>query len=180
MIGIIAGVAAAIAGIIAIVKNWGAITEWFGNLWQTVSQKLMELWNGLAVFFTETIPAAFPDLHQLFFCHPGLVERPVVTGIRVFREYLERNPAESHCPAGGDNDYFFVGECEKYSAGDLVGICQIASGAFELLKNVILAPVLLLIDLVTGNFSSLPSMRPISGTISEMRLPRSGRESGRW
>ncbi len=66
-------------------------------------------------------PGSVPDLHQLFFCHPGLVERPVVTGIRVFREYLERNPAESHCPAGGDNDYFFVGECEKYSAGDLVG-----------------------------------------------------------
>ena len=59
VIGIIAGVAAAIAGIIAIVKNWGAITEWFGNLWQTVSQKLMELWNGVVVFFTETIPAAF-------------------------------------------------------------------------------------------------------------------------
>ena len=37
------------------------------------------------------------------------------------------------------------------------GICQIASGAFELLKNVILAPVLLLIDLVTGNFSQLAS-----------------------
>lgn len=25
-----------------------------------------------------------------------------VSGIRVFHEYLERNPAESHCPAGGD------------------------------------------------------------------------------
>ena len=37
------------------------------------------------------------------------------------------------------------------------GICDIASGTFELLKNVILAPVLLLIDLVTGNFSQLAS-----------------------
>src|SRR5699024_2962251 len=37
------------------------------------------------------------------------------------------------------------------------GICDIAAGAFELLKNVILAPVLLLIDLVTGNFSKLAS-----------------------
>ena len=55
-----------------------------------------------------------------FFCHPGLVERPVVTGIRVFHEYLERNPAESHCPAGGDNHYVPVGKCEKYPAGHLV------------------------------------------------------------
>ena len=79
-------------------------------------------------------PGSVPDLHQLFFCHPGLVERPVVTGIRVFHEYLERNPAESHCPAGGDNDYFFVGECEKYSAGDLVGYlrhCRRCLGATE-------------------------------------------------
>ena len=37
------------------------------------------------------------------------------------------------------------------------GICDIAAGAWELLKNVILAPVLLLIDLVTGNFSQLAS-----------------------
>lgn len=66
VIGIIAGVAAAIAGIIAIVKNWGAITEWFGNLWQTVSEKLMELWNGLVVFFTETIPAAFQKFIGFF------------------------------------------------------------------------------------------------------------------
>ena len=36
IIAIIAAVAAAIAGIIAIVQNWGAITEWFGNLWTTV------------------------------------------------------------------------------------------------------------------------------------------------
>ena len=70
VIGIIAGVAAAIAGIIAIVKNWGAITEWFGNLWQTVSQKLMELWNGLAVFFTETIPAAFQKFIGFFSAIP--------------------------------------------------------------------------------------------------------------
>ena len=33
IIAIIAGVAAAIAAIIAIFQNWGAITEWFGNLW---------------------------------------------------------------------------------------------------------------------------------------------------
>ena len=71
VIGIIAGVAAAIAGIIAIVKNWGAITEWFGNLWQTVSGKLMELWNGVVVFFTETIPAAFQIFIGFFSAIPN-------------------------------------------------------------------------------------------------------------
>ena len=66
VIGIIAGGAAAIAGIIAIVKNWGAITEWFGNLWQSVASKLMGLWDGVVVFFTETIPAAFQKFIGFF------------------------------------------------------------------------------------------------------------------
>ena len=79
---------------------------------------IMERAGGL--FYGDN-PGSVPDLHQLFFCHPGLVERPVVTGIRIFREYLEHNPAKSHCPAGGDNHHISVGECEKYSAGDLVG-----------------------------------------------------------
>ena len=102
MIGIIAGVAAAIAGIIAIVKNWGAITEWFGKLWQTVSQKLMGIMERRGGLFYRDHPGGVPDFHRLFFCHPGLVERPVVAGIRVFHGYLERDPAESHRPAGGN------------------------------------------------------------------------------
>lgn len=70
VIGIIAGVAAAIAAIIAIVKNWGAITEWFGQLWETVSAKLMELWDKVVVFFTETIPAAAQKFIDFFSAIP--------------------------------------------------------------------------------------------------------------
>lgn len=51
IIAVIAGVAAAIAAIIAIVQNWGAITEWFGNLWDTVSSKCSEIWSGIKDFF---------------------------------------------------------------------------------------------------------------------------------
>lgn len=157
VIGIIAGVAAAIAGIIAIVKNWGAITEWFGNLWQTVSQKLMELWNGVVVFFTETIPAAFQTFIGFFSAIPdwwsdlwsqvsafftdtwnAILQNPIVQLVVTTITSLWEN-------------------AKNTLQGIWSGICQIASGAFELLKNVILAPVLLLIDLVTGNFSQLAS-----------------------
>lgn len=157
VIGIIAGVAAAIAGIIAIVKNWGAITEWFGNLWQTVSQKLMELWNGVVVFFTETIPAAFQIFIGFFSAIPdwwsglwsqvsafftdtwnAILQNPIVQLVVTTITSLWEN-------------------AKNTLQGIWSGICQIASGAFELLKNVILAPVLLLIDLVTGNFSQLAS-----------------------
>ena len=85
-----------------------------------VSQKLMELWNGW--WFSLRRPSRRRSrFSSAFFLRSGLVERPVVAGIRVFHEYLECDPAESHCPAGGDNHHISVGEREKYPAGHLVG-----------------------------------------------------------
>lgn len=78
---------------------------------------IMERAGGL---FYGDHPGSVPDLHQLFFCHPGLVERPVVTGIRVFRKCLERNPAESHRTVSGNNHYVPMGKRKEYPAGDLV------------------------------------------------------------
>ncbi|MFR8536755.1 MAG: phage tail tape measure protein [Lacrimispora saccharolytica] len=157
VIGIIAGVAAAIAGIIAIVKNWGAITEWFGQLWQAVSQKLMELWNGVVVFFTETIPAAFQTFIGFFSAIPdwwnGLWSQVSAFFTNTWNAILQ-NPIVQLVVTTITS----LWENTKNTLqGIWSGICQIASGAFELLKNVILAPVLLLIDLVTGNFSQLAS-----------------------
>ena len=157
VIGIIAGVAAAIAGIIAIVKNWGAITEWFGNLWQSVSQKLVELWNGLVVFFTETIPAAFQTFISFFSAIPdwwsGLWSQVSAFFANTWNTILQ-NPIVQLVVT----TIISLWENAKNTLQEIwSGICQIASGAFELLKNVILAPVLLLIDLVTGNFSQLAS-----------------------
>lgn len=157
VIGIIAGVAAAIAGIIAIVKNWGAITEWFGNLWQSVSQKLMELWNGLVVFFTETIPAAFQKFIGFFSSIPdwwsGLWSQ-VSSFFSDTWNMILQNPVVQLVV---DTVTSLWENAKNTLQGIWSGICDIAAGAFELLKNVILAPVLLLIDLVTGNFSQLAS-----------------------
>ena len=157
VIGIIAGVAAAIAGIIAIVKNWGAITEWFGNLWQAVSQKLMELWNGVVVFFTETIPAAFQIFIGFFSAIPdwwsGLWSQVSAFFTDIWNAILQ-NPIVQLVVTTLTSLWE---NAKNTLQGIWSGICQIASGAFELLKNVILAPVLLLIDLVMGNFSQLAS-----------------------
>ena len=157
VIGIIAGVAAAISGIIAIVKNWGAITEWFGNLWQTVSQKLMELWNGVVVFFTETIPAAFQTFIGFFSAIPdwwsGLWSQVSAFFTNTWNAILQ-NPIVQLVVTTVTS----LWENAKNTLQAIwSGICDIAAGAWELLKNVILAPVLLLIDLMTGNFSKLAS-----------------------
>ena len=66
IIGIIAGVAVAITGIIAIVKNWGTITEWFGDLWTKVKEKCSQAWKSICTFFTETIPQAWDSLVSKF------------------------------------------------------------------------------------------------------------------
>ncbi len=157
VIGIIAGVAAAIAGIIAIIKNWGAITEWFGQLWQVVSEKLMELWNGLVVFFTETIPAAFQKFIGFFSSIPdwwsGLWSQVSSFFSDTWNTILQ-NPVVQLVV---DTVTSLWENAKNTLQGIWSGICDIAAGAWELLKNVILAPVLLLIDLVTGNFSQLAS-----------------------
>ncbi len=157
VIGIIAGVAAAIAGIIAIVKNWGVITEWFGNLWQAVASKLMGLWDGVVAFFTETIPAAFQKFIGFFSAIPdwwsGLWSKVSSFFSDTWNTILQ-NPIVQLVV----DTVTSLWENAKHTLqGIWSGICQIAAGAWELLKNTILAPVLLLIDLVTGNFSQLAS-----------------------
>lgn len=47
LVGIIAAVVAAIAGIIAVIQNWGAITEWIQGVWETTKQKLSEIWSAI-------------------------------------------------------------------------------------------------------------------------------------
>ena len=48
---IILGIVAAITAIILIIQNWGSISEWFGNLWTTITTKLQEVWNSVKEFF---------------------------------------------------------------------------------------------------------------------------------
>lgn len=41
---------ATIGLIIAAIKNWGAVTEWFGNLWQIVKDKCAAIWDAICLF----------------------------------------------------------------------------------------------------------------------------------
>ena len=52
MIGIIAGVVAAVVAVIEIVKHWGQITEWFKGVWDKVCSGVKTVGEGLASFFT--------------------------------------------------------------------------------------------------------------------------------
>lgn len=52
IIAVIAAVAAAIAGIIAIIQNWGAITQWFGELWNTICTGIGAMVDSLKAWFS--------------------------------------------------------------------------------------------------------------------------------
>lgn len=157
IIGIIAAVAAAIAVIITVVKNWGAITEWFGQLWETVSAKLMELWDKVVVFFTETIPAAAQKFVDFFSTIPEWWNSLWSQVASFFTDTWNTILGNPIVQLVVDTVTSLWENGKNTLQGIWSGICEIASGAWELLKNVILAPVLLLIDLVTGNFTQLAS-----------------------
>ena len=157
IIGIIAGAAAVIAGIIEVIKNWGEISEWLGDTWENVKEKCKEAWDAVCKFFTETIPQAWDSLKNKFESIPewwsgiwqqvgdffsgiwqSMSENPVLSSIVTTIQDLWQNAVTT-------------------LQGIWSGLTEIASGAWELLKNTILAPVLLLIDLVTGDFAQLAS-----------------------
>ena len=51
IIAIIAAIISDVVAIIAIIKNWGAITEWFKGLWEKVSTAIMSIWQGISDSF---------------------------------------------------------------------------------------------------------------------------------
>jgi TP901 family phage tail tape measure protein len=42
VIGVIAGVAAAVAGVVLVIQNWGKITAWFSQTWETVTTEVSD------------------------------------------------------------------------------------------------------------------------------------------
>lgn len=50
---IIAAVVAAVIGVIAIIKNWGAISEWLSEKWTVCKEALANIWEGMKLAVTE-------------------------------------------------------------------------------------------------------------------------------
>lgn len=75
---------AAIVAIIAIFKNWGAISKWFGSLFDYLGKGISSIWNGvgniissislgIVSFFTKTIPDGIRNFIGFFAKLPGQV-----------------------------------------------------------------------------------------------------------
>ena len=131
------------------------VPEWWSGIWQQVSDFFAGIWNGIITFFTVTIPQAWNSVVAFFTGIPEwwsgiwqqvsdffaniwttMMQNPVISGIVTTITTLWQNAIAT-------------------LQGIWQGLVTIAQGAWELLKNTILAPVILLIDLVTGNFENL-------------------------
>ena len=53
IIAVIAGIALAITGIILVIQNWGAICQWFSDLWNTICTGIGIAIEGVKTFFTD-------------------------------------------------------------------------------------------------------------------------------
>lgn len=152
-------IVAVIAAIIGAVVMLYTKCEWFRDainaVWESVKTAFTAAWDGIATFFTETLPNAWdaavawiqgiPEWWAGIWQQVGdffggiwdsMMQNPVLSGIVTTIQNLWNN-------------------CVSTLQGIWSGLTEIASGAWELLKNTILAPVLLLIDLVTGDFAGL-------------------------
>lgn len=54
-LGILAAIAAAIAVVVLVVKNWGAISEWLGDVWGGIKMMAEDVWNGICDVVTFAI-----------------------------------------------------------------------------------------------------------------------------
>lgn len=143
-------------------QAWSALMEflsgvpaWWSGIWQQVLNFFVGIWNEIITFFTVTIPQAWNSVVTFFTGIPvwwsgiwqqvsdfftsiweTMMQNPVISGVVTTITTLWQNAVTT-------------------MQGIWQGLVTIAQGAWELLKNTILAPVLLLIDLVTGNFETL-------------------------
>lgn len=87
VIAIIAVVVAAIAGIIAIIKNWGEITEWLGDVWEKIKEKFNEA--------IETIKSKFDEAGEKFNNKVKEIGEAIQNGFQTAVDFITSLPGKA-------------------------------------------------------------------------------------
>ena len=112
---------------------WNAIADFFVGLWESITETAVEAWNAIAEFFAE------------------LWESIVEIAVMAWEGLIEVFAALMHP---------FIEIFENMKDGLVAiweGVLSFFEGIWELIKNVFLGAVLLILNLVTGNFEELKS-----------------------
>lgn len=129
---VIAVITAIIAALVTLYNKCEWFREGVNRILKAIRDGFFAAWDGIVEFFTETIPNAWNEMLSSLLANPTI--RTIVTTITDSFTKLKEN-----------------------LNGIWNGIKQLAQSAWEFIKNATLAPVLLMIDLVTGDFEKLKS-----------------------
>ena len=154
---VIAAITAIIVTLVALYNK----CEWFrdgvNGILKAIKDRFFAAWDGIVEFFTETIPNAWNEMVSFFQGIPAwwsgiwdsvqakfesvwtsIMEIPIIKELTsIIKDSFER--------------------LKEDLGGIWTGIKMLAENTWEFIKNATLAPVLLLIDLVTGDFERLKS-----------------------
>jgi len=168
-IGIVtAAVVALAAAAFLVIKNWGSIKTFFQGLWKGIEEATSATWSGLTQFLTgiwygvyNAAASAWQGLGTFFSTlWQGITSTTVAvwTGIQTFFVNLWRSIVQGVMVilapfAKGLNLIWLSIKDGVFTM--IEGIKNYFSGWGNLLKNLVLGPILLILDLITGNFSLL-------------------------
>lgn len=154
---IIAAITAIIVTLVALYNKFEWFRDGVNGILKAIKDGFFAAWDGIVEFFTETIPNAWNEMVSFFQGIPAwwsgiwdsvqakfesvwtsIMEIPIIKElISIIKDSFER--------------------LKEDLGGIWTGIKMLAENTWEFIKNATLAPVLLLIDLVTGDFEKLKS-----------------------
>ncbi|KAA0563674.1 phage tail tape measure protein [Bacillus sp. CH30_1T] len=175
IIAIILAVAAAIAGIILVIKNWGAITEWLGDKWDQFISWLYKKVPELAVKFVSWIN----DMKQ------GAINKFSELVVGGIKKFVGLKTQAGNVITGFKNDVFnkaneiktgFVNKANELKDGAVNKFNDLKNKAGSIMqsaKDKIVSPIESakvkisgIVDIITGFFSGMKL------SIPEIKLPR--------
>lgn len=154
---VIAAITAIIVTLVALYNKFEWFRDGVNGILKAIKDGFFAAWDGIVEFFTETIPNAWNEMVSFFQGIPAwwngiwdsvqakfesvwtsIMEIPIIKElISIIKDSFER--------------------LKEDLGGIWTGIKMLAENTWEFIKNTTLAPVLLLIDLVTGDFEKLKS-----------------------
>ena len=154
---VIAAITAIIVTLVALYNKFEWFRDGVNGILKAIKDGFFAAWDGIVEFFTETIPNAWNEMVSFFQGIPAwwsgiwdsvqakfesvwtsIMEIPIIKELTsIIKDSFER--------------------LKEDLGGIWTGIKMLAENTWEFIKNATLAPVLLLIDLVTGDFEKLKS-----------------------
>lgn len=116
-----------------IINTWTAIKTFFIDLWNSITETATSVWDSVVNVVSAVYTKITTVFAPMISFYKNLFSRVVEVGSTLF------------------------GNLVTFLSNTWDNIKTIASSAWEIIKNVILAPILLLIDLITGDFDGFKS-----------------------